>query len=270
VNRAVLVSALALSSALAAPATPAWAETRIAVAPVQVPPGLPIAREEVDAAIQRGIETAGHLVVAADQVASRARQATVELACRTPACWTTLAGAAGAAHVVVGSVVRRGTTLHVQLRLLEGATGESVSSEENQCAASECALGDLVRLSARELVRRTLGVKRAPRAEAASPAAVAPPRVVPPAAPVVEVAASAPRRAPVWTLVAIGSGLACLAAGAALVSLDGANADRGGVHTHTTRGNGFAAIGVGLALSGVGARFFFSERAGGVAVGTRF
>ncbi len=129
--------------------------------------------------------------------------------CIDDACWARVALQAGASHVVVGTIEKKPGVYRVSLRMLGGVALRILATEENQCESADCSLGELARLSARELARQTLP---SVTADVAVPAAT-------PAAPAPSPGQGHLRR---WMPIALlAAGVISIATGAYFIAVDG-------------------------------------------------
>jgi len=252
VKRAVVLSVAA--AAWLAHARGSAAEERIALLPLDLGGDLGASRPDVEAAVARGLAIAGRAVMSPDDAAARARTAQAEIECRTPACWGRVGAVTEAAYLVGGSVGRAGGSFHVKFQLVRAADGSTLATEENECEVADCSVAELARLSARELVRQTLG----PVPAAATSATAAAPH------------SGDERREGTrawWPPVAVGVGVASIAGGVFLLKLHGdcvqsvapgeACRDK-----YSTLPWGLITVGTGAALATLGVVYLVRDVAG--------
>lgn len=236
----------------------------IAVLPLEIGVRSGVSREDLHEAVLKGLAVAGRPVVALEDPEVTAMPTGEKPPCASPACWAELGRRVGAAYVVGGAVARTNTAFRVSLRLVRTSNGTTLAREENQCDVGDCSLAELVRLSARELVRQTLG-RKMEEAPVAAPAAraVAAARVATPPAPIepvaaVKVAASSidarprtdTRRVAGWVMTAAGA--FGVAAGVFLLARDGDCSGSGCYRVYDTKMMGWTFVGAGAIASTIG------------------
>jgi hypothetical protein len=223
----------------------------IALVPIDVSSAVNVRREDLESAVMKGLAVAGLPMVASEDARARAEEAKTELSCQSAQCWSRLGALTNAGYLVSGSAMREGDTFRVQFRLVRASDGRTLASEDNRCDVADCSVAELARRSARELVRQTLGLAGASAtSEPAPPGAPPMASTAPPVQADVPAPAETPRRRWVWPVLA-GAGVAGVAAGVALIAIDGKQVPfRGGTFQHGLA-YGLAAIGAGVVLGGV-------------------
>lgn len=216
-------------------ATPASTDESLAVTVLELNGRLGASRAALEAAVRQGLEVARLPLVEAG---------------------------APATYAVSGEIWRTAGSLRVRLRLARAADGLLLATEENECDVGDCEVEELARLSARELVRTTLG--RRPTGlpgRGGEPRSAAFPATPPGNARSASVAAPLlrPRREPaarhIWPLFVAGAGVASAGAGVFLLKIHDDCAGRNCSYRLDTRAGGVLALGAGLALASLGAVF---------------
>jgi hypothetical protein len=106
------------------------AEDAIAVLPVEITGKLAASAGDLQDAVRKGLAISKRQVVGPDEPA---------------------------AFRVSAQVMRVGKVFRVRLTLIRVADGVTIATENNDCDVADCSVAELVRLSARELVRQTIG-----------------------------------------------------------------------------------------------------------------
>jgi hypothetical protein len=163
----------------------AGAAETIVLMPLELSGGLEANRADIEAAVARGLAVAGRQVIAPDETGARGT------------------------YVVSGTVGREGSTFTARFRLLRAADRSDLGTQENHCDVADCSVGELVRRSARELVRQTLGRPVEP------PRPEAPPQKEPPPPDTTR------ERPTVLGAGVVALGVAAVGAGVYLISIDG-------------------------------------------------
>ncbi len=232
-----------LGAARVVGAAPAAAQERVALLPLELQEGLVASRADLELAVTRGLQITGRPIVSSDEVTTLVSRAGGELTCSSDPCWARVGASAQVGYLVGGLVGRSGATFRVSLRLVRASDGSTMATEENQCDVADCSVAELVRRSARELVRQTLGQREA------MPEAPVPAAQVPPAADVARPRGAARTLLPA---LAVGLGAAVTGAGVALIAIDGDCADDRCRDLNDSFWPGVALTGAGVALATAG------------------
>jgi hypothetical protein len=267
----LLVPWLAVASAQAA-------KPRVAVVPmVGEQLGVDV-RSKLDAAVAGGLAASGAEVVDGVDTAKRIRAKGLG-GCDTSTCRIAIADATGARYLIRGSVEIMGRSYSVRLEMVDGATGGVVGIREDRCEiCTEAEVYETASLTASALKAEIWKRAAAPRGEGGDPGAPsttggkAVALTAPPAAPAREVPGlvspgpgAAPggqgqptRVLPVLSWIGVGAGVAAIAAGYYLVSINhDLTCDHGpGVNCefrYKTRTSGIALMGGGALVAAIGA-----------------
>jgi hypothetical protein len=229
---------------LCALATPALAAENIVLMPLELSSGLEGSRADLEGAVLKGLAVAGRPVA-------------------PPADSATTRGT----YAVSGSLGREGNNFTASFRLVRTADRATLGTQENHCDMVDCAVAELARRSARELVRQTLGRP----GEEPAPPAPAPVKAPPPPT---DSGSGRPTALGVTALVA---GAAAIGVGIYLVTIHDKCRDPKPLQTckefNNTRVGGIASIAGGVAAGALGVYLLVHDdsKTGGttVAVGVR-
>jgi len=271
-------------------ASPALAAPKVAaLVPALRPAGAPEVRDKFQDSITRGIGEGGADALPSGEVRMRLAGTPDAFACSGPgACAQKAATTLHVDHTVATEIVIAGKDYTIRMKLLD-ASGKELAHNEDSCdICTVKEADDAVARTAAKLVSMNKGAM-----ESAAPTAIPPPReppppppprepqpaptVMPPAQPSPIVSTTPPptveKKPFPWRGLAIGAlalGVVGVAAGAALVAIDGqptCSAPAGMdpkkfcKNVYDTVGGGGALLAVGLVgLAGSGVLFYFDHR----------
>jgi hypothetical protein len=198
----------------------AFAAETILLMPLELSGGLDANRADLESAVAKGLSVAGRPVLRADDASS-------------------------GTYVVSGNVGREGSTFSASFLLLRASDRQVLNSQSNNCDVADCSVGELVRRSARELVRLSLG-----RAQETPPPVVAPIAVNP------QADTGPSSRPTLLGALSIGAGAVAVGVGAYLIAVDGDCTSTVKNHTcknlNSTRIGGIASVAGGVAAGALG------------------
>jgi hypothetical protein len=227
--------------------------------PLGTTSGLPITSLDLEMAIEKGLAAGGRPVLPAVEASRRLPEGSEAPDCRAPECWRKLGKSLGTSLIVSGRVEEVAATFRVTLLLVGAERGDLLGVEENQCESADCALTELVRLSAWELMRKAAPVRKATPMPVALQEASGPGRVVP--------GASEHRHEPwLWPAVAVGTGAVFVGVGAVLLKVANQHKNCDATEEYcsnyyTTRPAGWISLAGGLIAAGVGTVFLMRDGA---------